>query len=302
MRPLTLLLTASTLVLALTSLYLYQQLSAARALAHSEQLRQHSLRGEVTRLEDVREELETDLRAARRAPSPQVASAPQPSTAAPLPAAAPAIQPSWRPPNYSREQRRLMTRYQYKRAFRESGLSESEIEAALDVLEQQADRNRKPLSKEQGMTGSAPDPQQEQAELAAVLGPQKAERFMAEKKLMPVRMQVNTLRSQLEEGGVPLSAEQQRTLLAKLAEKERPQFPRAVQGEAPQQSSTRFQSYMRDQDRELRDAAAPLLTPEQRKLMDEELKFREATRPPISFWSGPAAQPQAGAAAPPRTP
>ena len=194
-----------------------------------------------------------------------------------------------------------MTRHQYRRVFREIGLTESEIEATLNVMEQQAERSRKLSGAAASASPPTDDPQRELAELAAALGPEKAERFMAQKKLMPARGQLSMLRSQLDEGGEPLSAEQQQALLGKLSERERGPFPKSVPGEDPQQISARFQSYMRERDRDLRDLAAPILSPKQRELMEEELKFQEAVRPQISF-SGAApsvaAPPQAGSSAP----
>jgi uncharacterized protein YjiS (DUF1127 family) len=304
MRQLTLMLAASTLILALTSLYLYRQLSAARALARKDDAHERSLGDQVARLEDIRDGLETDLRAARSAPSREAPMPAQPIQAAPPRAAESWGTPNWRPSARSREQLRIMTRHQYKRVFRELGLSESEMEAASDVLEQQAERSRKLIGRD-GSENPAPpnDPQRDQAELAGVLGQDKAERFMAQKKLMPARSQLSLLRSQLEEGGEPLSAEQQQALLGKLSEREPPQFPRNVPGEDP---SARFQAFMRDRDRGLRDVAAPVLTPKQRELMEEESKFQDATRSQISF-AGPmppslAPAPQAGSSAPARTP
>jgi hypothetical protein len=297
MRQLTSILAVSTLLLACTSIYLFQQLSAARERAHSEQASEHSLRGKLAELEDIRDGLETDLRAARSAPIPS-----EPA-ASPAPPAEPqrgllTSGPVFRPPEFTRDQQRLMLRHQYRRVFRDLNLSESEMNAALDVLAQQAERNRKQLS-----TSGAPtnDAQNDQAELAAVLGREKAERFMTEKKLIPVRSEVSVLRMRLEEAGETLSAEQQQALVEVLGKKERTPPPRRLDGD-PQQAQECFQTWMQEHNRELRESAAPLLTPKQRELMDEDMVYQNAIRPTFlgaAPTPGAAPPPQAGTPAPP---
>jgi hypothetical protein len=187
-----------------------------------------------------------------------------------------------------------MLRHQYRRVFRDLALSDTEMDAALDVLSQQAGRTRKQLS----MNGSpASDPQADQAELAAVLGAEKAERFMAEKKLMPARSEVSLLRMRLEEAGEPLSPEQMQAMVESLGKMERAQLPRRVEGDDPQQSQERFQTWMQQRNRELRESAAPVLTPKQRELMDEEAAIQESMRP--AFLRGLSTSGAAGTPAPP---
>ena len=281
MRPLTALLALSTLLLGGTSLYLYLQLRAAREHARHAPAGEPALRGEIARLEHVRNGLQTDLRSAR---------VPAPSAPAPPPTAA-ATQPSFaRGPDLTREQQQLFLRRQYRRDFRELGLSEREITAALDVLQRQAERARKPYAKAAADSpASSSDPQRDQAELAAVLGPQKAEQRMARKKLMPVRTDVNMLRMRLDDSGEPLSAEQQAALLELLAKTERTAAPRITKDDDPQQATSRMQSWLHDHERELREAAAPVLTSSQRSLLEEDAALQDALRMPLVRPTAPQA-------------
>jgi len=299
MRQLTILLAASTLALTITSVYLYLQLSAARAGTGAPRDEHRELRNEVARLERVQSGLETDLRAARSAQAAPLAAAP--STGAPPRAADPSSPSLPRTRELSSEQQRVMQRYQFRHMFRELSLSEAEIEGALQVLGQQMERARQPITKEAASPASlASELQRDEAELSAVLGPKKAEQLMALKKLMPIKSELSHMRMRLDEGGEPLSAEQQKKLLELLSSKERPATPRRIQGEDPQQASARLQTWMRDRERERREITAPVLTSKQRELLEEEAAYMEAMRPSFVM-PAPAAQPaQAGAPAGPK--
>jgi hypothetical protein len=303
MRRITTLFAVSTLILAITSAYLYLQLTAERARAHRDAATADDLHGRVARLEQIRAGLETALR--QLSPGQHLTAAPpispnpeQPLPATPSIASDPAretLHASMPPVTEITEEKRLwLTRRFNKSIFRELALSNAEVEALLPVLAQQDLRAAKPLPK-----GLAGQPQQEsqraQSELAAVLGAEKAERFTALQKLRPARSVISTLRRRLDDSGEPLSAVQQEALLGIMASTSAELAPRSVEGDDPQQSLQQLNTWTHERDQRLRHAAAPALTAAQRQLLEEDDMFRNAMGMRADAIGRP---PQAGSIAP----
>jgi hypothetical protein len=291
MRHITTLLALSTLILAITTAYLYQQLTAARDRALHEVAGANILRAQVTRLESDREELESDLRAVRHT------STAGPTVAVELsggPRATPQVLPAAgmpRAPEMTEEQRLAVTRRRYRSLFRELALSDAEVESILPVLVAQDLRANKPLPKE---LASQEEPQRNQSELAAVLGAEKAQRFTALRLLQPARSQVSMLRQRLEDSGDPLTADQQQALIKILANKTAEPTPQRSGGDDPRQSMDQMAAKMRERDQRLRQDAAPVLTVAQRQSLDEDIAFQDTMR----LRAAAILTPQAGSSAP----
>ena len=286
MRHITTWLALSTLVFAVTTAYLYWQLASAHERNQRALVNETTLHSDVERLEQIRTGLEVALRAARHAPSSQ---AQDENTVTPaISSRAPAAMTSTSMPSapeMTNDQRQWITRRKYQRIFRELGLSPAEVDVALTVLVQQDLR-----AKKAGTHGVVAPPeelaQREQAELAAVLGSDKAQRFAAQKKLLPLRSEIKMLRMRLEDTEHPLSADQQDLLLKILAS--RPSIaPTKIEAEDQQQSQERMNAWMRERDERLLKDTAPVLTLEQRQLLEEDAKFQNAMRARVSF-IGPA--------------
>lgn len=280
------------------ALYLNGQLTSAREQLRQATLREQSLHDEISRLKQSQATTETDLRAAHRAPShafpapsdvPQTA-APTTQNRAPLAASWPKI------PALDDGQRMLLVRRRYRRVFRDLALSAAEVEALLPILARQ---DQHALEARPEDTDPSPDDGRDEAELEAVLGPEKASRLSAERELLPARQELNLLRMRMDESGEPLSPEQQADLLAALRDLPREAPRRRVEGEDPQQAMERANAWLREREQRLQNAAMPVLTPSQRQVLEEDAKFREAMRVSTQPHAIAASPSTAGSFAPP---
>ena len=280
----------------LTSVYLYWQLEAERSRSHALQ-QQHAV-------------------------CPQPSSAPLPPAAnvhtfAPPPIAAPATSinaavsgppRAFTPLPMPQEQREYLTRRRYGALFRELALSEDDIHALVPLLSEQDQRASKPIPKSRvAADGSIlPDPDEPrlrasaEAEIAALIGPERAAKLMESRKTLAGRAQMRGVRMRLEDSEEPVSDQQLQQLMAAAKDgKVYASFPRHVEGESAEESTKRFDAWQDENEQQARADAAGVLTPNQLKLLDEEMasqkRMRELRRPNMLRFQ---AQASAGAAAP----
>lgn len=285
MRRITTWLALSTFILALTSAYLYSQLTAAKVRARHDAASEAELRNQIAKLERTRAGLETVSLPVNAGPPPAAAPPLSPSTESEGPAAS-----RRQPPEMPAELRLMVTYRIYRGLFRDLALSEAEVAAVLPVLVQQELR-RNPYR--MGPPGArSRNPQRDHSEVAAVLGAEKAERFSELRRLQPLRSEVSTLGRRLEGTAEPLSPEQQETLLGILASRPEPASP-GGESDDPQPSPDQWAARMREREQRLREDAEPVLTAAQRQLLKEDDAFQSAMRAHLA-----ASFPQAGSSAP----
>lgn len=288
MRRTTTLLAVSTLALSLTSGYLYIELTAAR-----EQARR--VAANESDIEPLRTRREAPLLTSRLEP-PFVAAPPiapsSPDLTAPAVASSIAPRNPLLPPNadlieLTDEKRLLITRRLYRSIFGALALSDAEIAAVLPVLvAQDSPRDVPRLSSQEKL-------ERDQAELATLLGAEKAERFTAARRLLPARNTAMKFRRQLEDSGEPLSAEQQEALVQVLAPVLAESPPEMAEGDDPERANDRFNGWMRDHEARMNQTAAEVLTATQRRTLEEDETFRLA----MGRRAGAILTPQAGSSA-----
>jgi hypothetical protein len=269
-----------------TSVYLMLELGSARERAQAEAKRASALQAELARVVVVRERLEKDVQALRIASAtayrdPATGTTPGANDNATRPPGGPspgAVLPGWRAPEFSTEQRSLMARQRYGALFRELALSEAQIDALVPVLaaQDQSAWGRAPSGR---IAESTPaDPARNRAEIAAILGPQKSAQFETLKKSLPARSQLAIARMQLEQVGEPMNDAQRDKLFAIMSAREPLPPPLPVEGQSSEQNFEQFRSWQAERDRLFREDAASVLTPEQKKSLEENASLQASMR------------------------
>jgi hypothetical protein len=298
MRRVTILLAVVATVLLAISGYLLSELRSERGRASADAHGATTLRADLARLVETRERLENEVQTLRVANANACrdlagAGGTGATTAAAIPGRVlPSSMPGgWRPPELSAEQRKSMSRSKYGALFRELALSEQQIDALLPVLaaQDQAEGQRR-MHNGPGADAQTPDPERNRAEIAAVVGADKAAQFETLKKSLPARSQLAMLRMNLDQSGEPMTEEQRQKLLAIMTAREPVPMPPPlrVDGESGEQSFLRFRDWQQDRDRQMREDAASVLTPQQQKRLDEINAVQAAMRPATmsAFGSG----------------
>jgi hypothetical protein len=171
----------------------------------------------------------------------------------------------------------LRIRRRYAELFREMELSEQQIEALVPVLIAQDQPDTEARSG--GELRSARDAERERAAISAVLGPDKGLHFDRLKKTLPARMQLSFAREQLEQTGSPLREDQRKRLLAILNAQE-PLAPwKRIEGESSEQQFARYRQWQQDGAKRFIEQAAPVLTPEQMKHLEDQAAINASVVP-----------------------
>lgn len=160
--------------------------------------------------------------------------------------------------------------------YRELSLSDAEVDALLPVL----------VAQDAGPGGptvhfgprDTPEARQRESEIAAVIGPEKAAQFVEERSNIPARIEVRSMREQLERAGAPLSDEQNAALSTVMKDLGFSKPPPPAPDATPQESVERTLAWRAARSKHVRDRVAPLLTPRQLQRWDEFESLRVATR------------------------
>jgi hypothetical protein len=118
----------------------------------------------------------------------------------------------------------------------------------------------------------------EQAEIANVLGPERAAEFERLRSSLPARGELSLARTLLERVGEPLTDGQSKTLLEALSARESQPMP-SGEGLSMEQRKEQFQSWRRERSQQLRESATGVLTPRQLERLEESEALMEAMRP-----------------------
>lgn len=257
--------------LGLGNVYLYRELRAARSQA----------RAQLSACAPTARSPLPVVTTSARPLLPEAASAPAPTTSINA-AVSGGPRPSL-PSAASDELRDYFTRKRYDAVFRELSLSDDDITAMLSMLSEQEQRGHKPVPKSRvAADGSIlPDPDQarlraeDQREIAALIGPERAATLMAFRETLPARTQLRSVRMRLGDSSEPLSEQQSQQLMAALSASHYSDHPTFVEGESPEERSERMRTWMSATDRQVREDAASILTPGQLKTLDEEMAFQQ---------------------------
>lgn len=266
-RRLNLVLGLTTALFGACSLYLLVRLQQKDACPEAD----HSaLTAQLARSEEARKRLELQLSEPRG-----LAASGGAGNGPPTPGPSRSSSPStWRPPELTPEVRALMIRQQYRQVFRELALSDPQVDALVPVLVEQSAR-RGPWATSAN-SANPQTPERDLAEVSAVLGPDKGAQFEQARKTMPARSQLNLIRRQLDEAGEPLRDDQSERLLAIMTAHQPQQPPQQAQGESAEQNMERFRTWQAQRDKQFREEADPILTPGQRRQLDEQATIRAA--------------------------
>ncbi|HKP59546.1 MAG TPA: hypothetical protein VJV78_22640 [Polyangiales bacterium] len=161
------------------------------------------------------------------------------------------------------EQHKLRLRHSYGALFEELGLSADEVARLLAVLSSQEQRNFS-----RGRSSSSDTATQDRAELEDAIGGTKAAAFEQLRATLPARLDLRRIRDQLEEAGQPMTSEQQRMLLD-ILRASGPDTP-------PREDLQRYQAWIGERDRGIRQNAAAVLSPAQLQTLDEARALRDA--------------------------
>lgn len=168
-------------------------------------------------------------------------------------------------------------RQRYETLFREMELSEQQIEALVQALVVQTRQERR--SDSAGELGAASVAEREQAVISTVVGPSKGSQFDRLRKTLPARMQLDFATEQLQEAGAPLGGDQRKRLLAVMIAQE--PFPpwRSMEGESNEQNFVRYREWQYERTRGFIEQAAPVLTPTQKKHLQDQAGIHAAVMP-----------------------
>ena len=295
MKTATLSLLATTAVFAGTSIYLALQLGdardalAAEVAAHAAQERQAPQR-EL----DASSDLDADAHGVEMPAVPVAASGPQlPGEAAP-PANRPfAGRNDERPGGdfnsaAAQRQRRLMQETRLRQQFSdmpaEIGLDRAQADKLFDLLadaQVASANNRRAYADDPIGAGALADAarQERDAQINALLGPDKAAEFLSFEKSIGARMQVGRIDADMTSADVPLSDSQRKTLIAAIAaEQEAHPAPERDPAADRDDYQSAFLAWQADYSKRVQEKVEPLLSSEQRARYREAAELQNARR------------------------
>jgi hypothetical protein len=298
MKPLIPILVVATTSLAVASVQFGQQASQQRKRADAEQVLRQKQDARVAELERNQARLERELETARAQTA--VTTAPPLAAAAQRPATPPPPQPGaglvasaevggpGRPPPFaaragrgpfgpldspaSRKYMQSRAKQSIRRLYGDVGtaldLSPEKSNQLLDLLADQQTRNigrRPPIPDGMNPQQYFEEQQQKNAdEIKSVIGADKVADWTAYQKSLPDRMQVNQIRDQLDQAGVPMTESQRTEMLAAVTEEsQRLPRPTFAPGSAPEDFRTQMMQWQTDYETALLDRAKQVLNTDQ---------------------------------------
>ncbi len=295
----------STLILGIVAagcgsaaIYLGAELSSAHEELDREAQARSAVEARLRQLEDEHRSREVEWPAARPAAGPAgpppTASGPRVADNVKAPGVAPASPRADLPGNvYStpagQNSRRLQQEIRLRRTY-------SDMPTALGLDAAQADKLFDLLADNQLATADAArayngDPagrqaieaegrEQRNAQIDALLGPDKAAEFQSFEKSIPARMQVNRIGEGMAAANVPLSDAQRNSLIAVVVSEQDsgPPPKRPENGANDSDYQARFLDWQADYSRRVQARVEPLLTPEQVTRYREAVQVQNARR------------------------
>jgi hypothetical protein len=294
MKTLTPILIVAASALAVASVQYARRASAERQRADAEVALRQKQNVRIRELERAQASLERQLIEAQRpvvptADSAAAATAPRgpfgPSAAAfevrPVSGAAamnaprpgmfrgPGMMASPAAQKFMRTQIRGNLRRMYEDVGRELNLSADQTSKLVDLVTDQQTRgfgqHREFPTDRAALQQMAKDiSQNNDAEVAGLIGEDKLPQWESYQKTLPERSQLDQVRQQLESAGVPLTQDQRGEMLtAMLEEKQRLPRPSPVPGATPEETMAQQNEWQEEYDRSVQERARQVLTQEQ---------------------------------------
>jgi hypothetical protein len=320
MKPLIPILIVATTSLAVASVQYAQQASAQRKRADAEVVLRQKQEVRIAELERTQQRLERELSIAqgtvdalpapiKSAAAPPARETPKAGTAsangfvvarvgeAVPPAAVPMFNrgPEMSPGalNFMRSRMKGSIRRTYEDVGTVLGLPADKANKLIDLLADQQTRTmgRPPVfdpQNPQSLQQHFQEQQQKnQAEIASLIGQDKVDEWKKYQESLPDRAQLNQVREQLDNAGVPMSESQRTELLTAMAE-ERSRSPRPSydSGLPSEEAMAQMSQWQNEFDKALLDRAKQVLTSEQYKSYKEYYDWQSEMR--SSFRSVPA--------------
>lgn len=295
----------STLVLGIiaagcgaASIYLGAELAATREKLAQEVIARSADQARIRQLENERSRVEVASNTVATAPP-----IPAPTAAPPKPVDPPATSPvpgNFAPPGprtvrsgpnrdtpADRNNRRLQEEVRLRRAYADMpaalGLDTAQADKLFDLLadnrvsafENGAAYRGDPVARE---SIEAAARRERDAQIDALLGPDKAAEFHTFEKSIPARMQVNRIGETLAAANVPLSDTQRNSLVAAVfSEQQASPAPERIPRPSPEYEA-RFIDWQIEHSRRVQARVEPLLTAEQVARYREILEVQNARR------------------------
>ncbi len=297
----------STLVLAViaaactaASIYLGGELSGVREQLALETQARIASEARIRQLEGERRSFETVASSVSAMPGTPSPDAPPPG-AGPRPADAPAPAPvvPMSPPGErfrnvndtpaAQNTRRLQQEIRLRRTYADMpaalGLDAAQADKLFDLL---ADSRVSTFDDARAYEGDrlgrqaieAAAREQRDAEIDALLGPDKAAEFQAFEKSIPARMQVNRIGERMAAASVPLTETQKNSLIAAVVSEQDtlPAPKRPTDGSRDPDYDARFLDWQADYSRRVQARVEPLLNSEQVARYREAVQVQNARR------------------------
>jgi hypothetical protein len=229
------------------------------------------------------------------APPPQLASgAPPPPTVESQPAGQPFVKRGDDRPAFdlnsapAQRQRRIMQEAQLRQRYSdmplELGLDKAQADKLFDLLadnQVSTANNRRAYSEDPlGARALADAARAERdAQITALLGPDKAAEFLTFEKSIPARMQVGRIDAQMTAADIPLRDDQRKAMIVELAAEQAERPPPERDPTANDSDyQTRFLDWQADYSKRVQTRVEPLLTPEQLTRYREAVQVQDARR------------------------
>jgi len=282
-----------------SSIYLWQQLEQERARAEEVEKRSAELGARLAELEHARAQF-TERRMATSGSfiTGQISSDGPASVALPPPpgdaaqSAKAEEQPVWtmRRPQHSaafqkmmRAQARASNKRLYSEVGTRLGLDKETTAKLIDLLTEQQIPNfdaARDIDDPAGWQRYQEEKQREgQAQIADLIGPDKAEALQEYQQSLPARMEVDGLARQLEGYDAGLSADQRKRLIdVYVEERQRVPMPEGYEGMDPEAYQKSINSWQDDYNRRIAEEAAHILTSDQLSAFNEMQQWQKEMR------------------------
>jgi hypothetical protein len=185
---------------------------------------------------------------------------------------------------YMKLQHKMMMRKQYEDVGPALGLSQEQTGKLMDVLADQMVRDmtqpRKALNDMTSMRKAAEEAKARQdAEIASVLGQDKARQWQDYQRTLPQRSQVNMIGEQMEMLGEPLTSYQRSQLLTVMLDNnETPAYPTYDNGLSHEERRAQAMKWQDDQERTLLERVKPVLTSQQLEMYRDYQAYQKEMR------------------------
>jgi hypothetical protein len=302
MKTATLILLGTSTAFAVTSVYLTHRVREGRTVVLQTQAERSQLATRVKQLEQEQQLLASEVETLRATDGPAIAPAParvvSNSQAAPQATRAtvenrPPVFTTFRagPPQSPIMQKMMRTRMRqslartYEDVGEAVGLSGEQSGKLLDLLAEQAtpwtvepwpaDAEGQAAMRRK-MQEKA---QKQQADLAALIGPERMPQFAEYQKTLPARHDLLNLQEQFAAAEVPLNEEQRRQLLDKLIDdQKRNDRPTFIPGPSPEETRAQVLAWENERDARMLENVQGVLTPEQLAVLRDHQEYEREMR------------------------